>query len=114
MNIEGPLQFYSIMTTLTVAFAFGNSSPKLLEILNFGGDSSSLLESLQAPALAFVAASIGSCVGCAILAQQKNRSPFVWGIKGFAGGPLAIRQLRPLGDLITRGEAEEQARNANM
>ncbi len=113
LNIEGSLQLYSILTTLTVAFAFGNSSKKFLELFGSGGDSTVLLDSLQVPALAFVVASIGSCVGCAILASQKNRSSFVWGIKGFAGGPLAISQLRSLDTLITKGEAAEMKRKAN-
>lgn len=110
LNIEGSLQVYSIFTTLIVAFAFGNSSSKFLDILNVGSDASSLLETLQVPALAFVVASIGSCIGCVVLASQKNRSAFVWGIKGFAGGPLAISQLRTLDGLITKGEADKLAR----
>lgn len=115
LSIEGPLQFYSIVTTLLVAFAFGNSSSKLLEsVLKFNqSDSSALLNLMQGPALAFVLASVGSSVFCGVfLAPQKKRNSFVWGVKGFAGGPLAIKQLKDLDTLITRGEAAERANNA--
>mmetsp|Transcript_1447 Transcript_1447/g.1037 ORF Transcript_1447/g.1037 Transcript_1447/m.1037 type:complete len:135 (+) Transcript_1447:81-485(+) len=114
LSIEGSLQLYSIVTTLITAFAFGKSSTKLLEdVLQFSNsESGSLLGLLQVPALVFVLASIGSCVVCgAILAPSKNRNWFVWGVKGFAGGPLAILQLKSLDSLITRGEAEEKARS---
>ena len=39
------------------------------------------------------------------MATQKNRysfDSFVWGVRGFAGGPL--RQLKDLNVFITRGE----------
>lgn len=112
LSIEGPSQFYSIITTLIVAFAFGNSSSKLLEdILQFSqSDSSALLNLMQWPALAFVLASVGSSVFCgAVLAPEKKRNSFIWGVKGFAAGPLVIKQLKDLDTLITRGEAAERA-----
>ncbi len=107
LSIEGALQLYSIVTTLLVSFAFGNSSSRLLEEILHYSDSAALLEFLRAPALAFVLTSIGSGIVCGIvLAPQKNRNSFVWGVKGFAGGPLAIRELKDLNALITVGEAE--------
>ncbi len=107
LSIDGSLQAYSIVTTLFVAFAFGNSSPKLFSMLDISG-ASGILDVLQAPALAMVLASVGSSIVCAVaLAPGKNRNSFVWGIKGFAGGPLAVLKLRELEALITRGEAEE-------
>ena len=115
LSIEGSSQFYSIITTLIVAFAFGNSSSKLLvDILQFNqSDANALLSLMQGPALAFVLASVGSSVFCgAILAPGKNRNAFVWGVKGFAAGPLAIKQLKDLDALITRGEADKRAENA--
>ncbi len=111
LSIEGSLQLYSIVTTLITAFAFGKSSTTFLEnTLQFNkSDSGALLELLQAPAFAFVLASVGSCIVCgAILAPSKNRNSFVWGVKGFAGGPLAILQLKSLDSLITRGEASTE------
>ena len=54
LSIEGVIQFYSIVTTLFVAFAFVNSSSKLLKDILHYNDSSTLLEVLRAPVLAFV------------------------------------------------------------
>jgi hypothetical protein len=115
LSIEGSLQLYSVVTTLITAFAFGKSSNVFLEeILHFNkSDIGPLLEFLKLPALVFVLTSVGACVVCgALIAPTKNRNSFVWGIKGFAGGPLAILQLKSLDALITRGEAEERAKNA--
>mmetsp|Transcript_18823 Transcript_18823/g.23098 ORF Transcript_18823/g.23098 Transcript_18823/m.23098 type:complete len:405 (-) Transcript_18823:29-1243(-) len=112
--IEGTTQLYSIVTTLVAAFAFGRSSQKfLVDLLHFSSDDAqALIDSLQLPAFAFVVTSLGSCIVCAaILAPSKNRSSFVWGVKGFAGGPLEVLQLKSLDTLITRGEAEESSNN---
>jgi len=112
LSIEGSLQLYSIITTLLVAFAFGNSSSMLLEDIVHYSNPNALLELMRAPALAFVLTSLGSSIVCGVvMAPQKNRNSFVWGVKGFAGGPLAIQQLRGLDSLITRGEAEENMKN---
>lgn len=111
LNIEGSLQFYSIVTTLVVAFAFGNSSSKLLEDILHYSDSGPLLELMRGPAFAFLLTSVGSSAVCGVvMAPQKNRNAFVWGVKGFAGGPLAIKQLKDLEPLITKGEAEDRSR----
>ena len=111
LNIEGSLQFYSIITTIITALAFGKASPTfLVDFLKFSqSDATGFLSLLQVPALIFVLASLGSCVTCgAVLAPSKNRNSFVWGIKGFAAGPVAILQLKSLDTLITRGESDAQ------
>jgi hypothetical protein len=108
LSIEGPMQFYSIVTTLLVSFAFGNSSSRLLEqMLHYSkSDATAILGLLQAPAFVILLASFGSSVVCAaIFAPQKNRNSFVWAVKGFAGGLIAIKQLQELDTLVTRGEA---------
>lgn len=110
LSIEGSLQAYSVITTIFVAFAFGNSTARLFDLLSIS-DADGIVDLLQGPALAMVLASIGSSITCAVaLAPGKNRNSFVWGIKGYAAGPLAVLQLKELDSLITRGEAEELER----
>lgn len=106
MNIVGGLQFYSVITSLFTAFAFGKSSPTVLSsLLNDDNNMDGLLSTFQAIALPIILASIGSSIVCAaILAPGKNRNVLVWLIKGYAGGPLAVLQLRDLDSLKTRGE----------
>jgi len=110
LSIEGSLQAYSVITTIFVAFAFGNSTARLFDLLSIS-DANGIVDLLQGPALAMVLASIGSSITCAVvLAPGNNRNSFVWGIKGYAAGPLAVLQLKELDSLITRGEAEELER----
>ena len=66
---------------------------------------------LKGPAFAMDVASIGSTISCATQVSSKNRSVFVWAVKGYAGGPLAVFQVQSLDNLITRGEAEAEARS---
>jgi len=108
LNIEGNLQRYSIVTVPFIAFAFGNASSKFLELLNLGDQAHGLLDLMKGPALVIMLAAIGSGIYCgAVLAPGKNRSVFVWGLKGVAGGPLTIIQLNELDKLMTRGEIEK-------
>jgi hypothetical protein len=105
LNIEGSLQVYSILTTLLATFAFGKSTSQCLDLLKIAD--SSIVESLHGPALALILISVGSSIVCSVvLAPGKNRSSFVWGVKGFAGGPIAILQLKGLETLKTRGETD--------
>jgi len=68
---------------------------------------------LQAPALAILLASLGSAVvNGAVLAPSKNRGKIIWTVKGLMAGPLALLQLRELGDLITRQEEEDRQRQS--
>lgn len=106
LAVEGSLRLYSILAVITTAIAFGNATPTVLSMLNLGSDD--LIEFMHIPALVLLAAAVGSAVvNAAILAPPKRRSSFVWGIKGLMGGPLAVRQLRELGDLKTIGESQE-------
>ena len=69
-----------------------------------------LIDAVQIPALALLVASLGSAVVSSIvLAPGKNRNGFVWGVKGLAGGPLAIFRLQGLDPLITQAEADKLA-----
>lgn len=107
MNIEGALQIYSFITTPFVAFAFGSATRSLFDILNFDTNASDgLLDALQPVALAIVVVSIVSSIYCIVQAPIRNRSSFVWAIKGYAGGPFAVLQLKNLNPLVTRGESE--------
>ena len=108
LEVEGELRLYSIITAMTVAFAFGNSSKQALGMIGISGVDP-LLEVLQIPALTLLVAGLGSGLANALIfAPEKKRSGFVWGVKGLMGGPLALRQLRELDELKTIGEIEGQ------
>lgn len=105
LEISGELRVYSIFAAVTCALAYGRATPNAASLL---GLDPSGLDALQIPALALIAASIGSAVvNAALLAPPKRRSSAIWGVKGLMGGPLAIRQLRELDDLQTFGELEQ-------
>ena len=113
LNIEGGLAAYSIITSLLVAFAFGNSTTKMLQLLKLNANEiEGILNLAQGPALAVVLASAASCIFCLTQAPAKNRSVLIWALKGYAGGPLTVGQLRELDSLITRGEADSKANEA--
>jgi len=107
LAVEGELRVYSIFVAITVALAYGNATPTALKMIGF--ESIDFFDFFQIPALALLAASLGSAVvNGVVFAPPKRRSSFVWGIKGLMGGPLAVRQLRELDDLKTIGEIEGQ------
>ena len=114
LAVEGGLQTYCMLTALTIAFAFGRATPPALTMLGLtDGSVRGLLDALQAPALALAIASLGSAVmSSIILAPGKNRNSFVWGVKGLAGGPLAVLRLRGLEPLITQAEADKRGRSS--
>jgi hypothetical protein len=108
-GVEGSIRAYCIVWIMTTAFAFGQSSPTFLQTFVGLTDSASatILDVLHPIALALIAASIGSCVvSSVVLAPPLNRSSFNWGLKGLAGGPLTVFQLKSLEALRTRGEDE--------
>jgi len=112
LNIEGRLQIYSIVTTALAAFAFGKSTPSFLSAVLDDGVVFSGLGLLQGLAYVLVLNAVLAGALCGgVVAPQMNRSGFVWGVKGLAGGPLAIVQLRGLDVLKTRGEIEEEDNN---
>ena len=107
LAVEGGLRVYSIIVAIFVALAYGNATPNALNMI--GLESDNLLDFMKIPALALAVAGVGSAVvNCVALAPGKKRSSFVWGLKGLFGGPLAVTQLRELGDLKTIGESEGQ------
>jgi hypothetical protein len=112
LNIEGSLKAYSVLTSIFIAIALGKSTQKLFELLQMDtNEMNSLISVLQGPAIALILTSIGSCIFCITQAPAKNRSAFVWAMKGYIGGPIAVFELRNLGDLITRGEADDIRRD---
>jgi len=121
LDLPAGIRFYAVVSAFLVSFAYGRATPGFLRdvVGNWSTeDIRSLTESLQIPGLALGLASLGSSVVCAaLLAPERNRDALVWAIKGFFGGPLAIRQLRELDTLITREEDEkaqiEARRQAN-
>jgi len=109
--VEGSLRIYASIACLFVSFAFGRSTPAALSLagINASGEGGLLLDILQVPALALVAAGIGSSiVSGVVLAPGKNRSSLTWFLKGLLGGPLAVLKLRELEGLKTRGESQEE------
>lgn len=114
LDLSLPFRIYFILSSLEVAFAFGRSSTLFLQDFIGIVDTNvqrSILDTMQAPGLALIVASVGSSIVCSfILAPSKNRSAFTWFVKGFVGGPLAVRRLRELEPLITFGEQAEQER----
>jgi len=116
LDLNVAMRIYLAFTVLELSLTFGRSTPAFLGMIGFTPDdsiASTLFTVLQAQGLALTAANLGSCVLCgAILAPPLNRNSVVWAVKGFLGGPLAVLELRNAQTLITRGESEQQARDA--
>lgn len=105
LDLSFDLRTYCIFASFGVSFAFGRSTPALLN--DFLSVDAGLQDIFQVPALALVAASLGSSIVCGVLfAPPKNRSALIWAVKGFMGGPLAVLQLRGLDTLLTQGETD--------
>jgi len=102
---------YSILTVLLFTTGFGKSTRTFLTqttgMFQEDGQVMSVLSSLQAPAATLALAALGSSVACVFMARGKNRSQYVWSVKGLLGGPLTLRQLRELPPLITQGEQDK-------
>jgi hypothetical protein len=107
-------RLYGMGTALLTALAFGRATPNLIALLvaldsgNGAAMPISVTVALQIPAVALLVASLGSSVYCAVTASQKNRSLYVWAVKGFMGGPITVQQLSSLSVLITRQEMQDQ------
>jgi len=112
-----PQRVYSMVTLVTATTAFGKATPGFLVLVlgsaDAAADSNGWLQALQVPAAALVMASLGSSIFCAVTASTKNRSRYVWTVKGFLGGPLTVRQLVTLSTLITQQEQNEKDRAAS-
>ena len=111
LDLNFAMRLYLVLNVMEISFAFGQSTPTLLETM-LGLSAASLqqvLPLLQAPGLALTAANVASCIICAsILAPPLNRDGTIWAIKGFLGGPLAVLQLQGAEALRTRGETEQR------
>lgn len=104
---------YSIVTGLTAAAAFGKATPAFIGLITSGGGGDvvvdpNLLAVLQFPSAALVLASLGSSAYCALTAASKNRSQYVWAVKGLIGGPLTAHQLASLSTLVTQQEQDDR------
>jgi hypothetical protein len=108
MSIEGELRLYSIITTMVVCLAYGNSTPRAFEMMGLSVASNNVdLTIVKIVALGVIVAGLGSAlVNGVALAPPRRRSSFVWGVKGLFGGPLAVLQLRVLDELKTNEEIE--------
>jgi hypothetical protein len=113
LDLSFGLRMYCIFVAIELAFAFGRSSHPFLEQFLGIPDAGSLPATLQAPGLALAVAGIASGAVCGfVLAPERNRSSFVWAIKGLLGGPLVLRELLGLEALITQGEKDQQNKAA--
>lgn len=107
LDLTLPMTAYCVTTWLMVAFAFGRSTPAFLDLVGIAD--TSLTQIFQVPGLILALASLGSgVVSSTVLAPQLNRDTFVWGVKGFCGGPVAVLELQGLDPLITRGELAQK------
>jgi len=112
-SLTSPQRVFSVATVLLATLAFGRATPGLVSMLvetdqARGGGLEGVRSALQVPAAALVLASLGSSAVCALTAPTKNRSRYVWTVKGFLGGPLTVRELASLPTLITQQEQDEQ------
>lgn len=105
--ISGGLRYYNMATALLIAIAFGAPTRVILTSEWLGGSGSGFADNLQGPALALILANVGSSIFCYIQAGGKNRSKFVWGVKGLMGGPLAVAEFSQANVLMTQAETDE-------
>ncbi len=97
IDVHGELRVYAISFTLLSSLAYGKATPQALEWIQA---SPTLLALVQGVALTLLLASVGSSIySSAVLAPPKNRNSLIWAVKGFAGGPPAVFQLKELKDL---------------
>lgn len=109
LSIEGELRLYSVLSTMIVCLAYGNSTPRAFEMMGLLSSSPSNgdLNIVKIVALGVIVAGLGSAVVNGVaLAPPRRRSSFVWSMKGLFGGPLAVLQLRVLDELKTNEEIE--------
>jgi len=106
--MDGELRLYSIITTMVVCLAYGNSTPRAFEMMGLSVASKNVdLTIVKIVALGVIVAGLGSAIVNGVaLAPPRRRSSFVWGVKGLFGGPLAVLQLRVLDELKTNEEIE--------
>lgn len=97
IDVHGGLRVYAIIFTLLSSIAYGKATPPAMEWMDA---SPTFLTLIQGVALILLSASIVSSIySSVVLAPPKNRNSLIWAIKGFAGGPPAVFQLKELNDL---------------
>lgn len=102
LAIEGELRLYSIFVAIIVSCAYGNSTPRGLDMIGLASNDLAFFKIIS---LGLIIAGLGSAiVNGAALAPPRQRSSFVWCMKGLFGGPLAVIQLRKLDELKTNEE----------
>lgn len=105
LDLEMGQRVYSILAALLVALAFGQSTPTFLtSFLSYSETDLEVLDVLRAPAASMLLAGIGSSIYCGKQASEKKRNAGIWAFKGLVGGPLTVRQLRELPQLVTQRE----------
>lgn len=97
IDVHGGLRVYAIIFTLLSSIAYGKATPPAMEWIDA---SPTFLTMTQGVALILLSASIVSSIySSVVLAPPKNRNSLIWAIKGFAGGPPAVFQLKELNDI---------------
>ena len=106
LDLDLSQRIYSLLTALLVSMAFGRSTQTLLDHF----DSSFSIEIFRAPAAALLIASLGSSVLSSVQAGSLNRNGLVWFIKGLLGGPLTVKQVGGLANLLTEAETNAKVK----
>jgi hypothetical protein len=110
-------RMYSILTASITAVAFGKATPKFLRLVTeaiTSGENDDIILSedmlllLKIPAVVLLSVAFLSSIYCAMQAPEKNRSSYIWGMKGLLGGPFTIQQLATLSTRITQQEQDDQ------
>lgn len=109
-------RLYSILSAFVTALSFGKATPKFIHLIerfgpNNDGDHGIMSENaftvLQIPTVLLLVFAMGSSLFCVVKAPEKNRSSFVWGFKGFLGGPFTIQQFFSATTRITQQEQDD-------
>lgn len=105
---------YGLSTALITAVAFGKATPNFVQIV-FPNDKDffgHLIHVAQLPAVIMVLLSLASSAYGIFTATNLNRSQYVWAVKGLLGGPLIVRQLAELPNLVTLQEQQKREEEA--
>ena len=99
IDVNGGSRVYATVFSLLSSIAYGKATPQALEWIDVA-TATTITTSLHGIALMFVLTSIASSAySSTVLAPQKNRNSFIWAVKGFVGGPLAVVHLKELDNL---------------
>ena len=99
IDVNGGSRVYATVFSLLSSIAYGKATPQALEWIDVA-TATTITTTLHGIALMFVLTSIASSAySSTVLAPQKNRNSFIWAVKGFVGGPLAVVHLKELDNL---------------